>query len=106
MGLEVTRIYKNSHEDTLRVDTIYWTRTTSTLNIGTGLSTYARQLNTLNMVASIVVNRVVANIEVITNANTIDGSGPPYNYQFVRWTRSNGIINGDMSDLPVIGDTV
>ena len=106
MGLEVVRIYKNAAEDTLRVDKITWVPTGNTLNTGIAQRTYARRLYSTTMLMSNIVDRTVAIIEVITNADEIDTAGPPYNYRFVNWNRSSGVVRGDMTDLPVITDNV
>jgi hypothetical protein len=105
MGLEVTRIYKNATEDTLRVDKIQWTPTSNTLNTGTAMRTYSRRVYTSKLFQSNITDREVAIIQIITNADVIDTSSP-LNYQSVQWSRRAGTIEGNMSDLPIITNDV
>ena len=103
MGLEVIRIYKNAAEDTLRVDTITWTSTMNTAIVGVAAKTYRRHISINKILSSGIVDRTVAIIDISTNADIIDPSG---NYTYVRWNTTNETIQGDMSDLPIITDTV
>jgi hypothetical protein len=98
MSLEVTRVCKNADGDPIRIDNIIMEATGSSLSIDKSKITYMRRLTTELVVSS--GSRVVDDIQLITTADTIDGSG----FSFVRWTDRN--IYCGMSDLPGLGDTV
>jgi hypothetical protein len=102
-NLEVTRLYKNASDDTLRIDTIYMERTTNSFNSGIGASTYYRRLSTTFVVQSNISDRDVAYIQLITTADEIDTTY----YDYVRWNTNRAHpINCNMSDLPNVGDTL
>jgi len=103
MPLQVIRTYKNGAGTTLRVDTIHWNATQNTSVVGINARTYRRVVQINKILNSGVADRDVAAIEIETDADTI---GAPGNYTTVQWTRSNETIIGDMSDLPIITDTV
>lgn len=105
MALPVTRIYKNAADDTLRVDTISMESTSNQLTSGINPRTYARMITTSRLHETGAA-RIVAGIQIITTADTIETvSG---DYTSVTWTNINAgtSIICDMSDLPGIGDTV
>jgi len=104
MKLEVTRIYKNSATDIIRVDTIYMQPTTNQLTSGVNARTFYRDLSTSKLHEP--ADRVVASIQLITSADTVETATG--NYLTATWTgRNAGVpILCDMSDLPRVGNTV
>jgi hypothetical protein len=96
--LEAIRICKNTDGDPVRIDSIIMEPTANNLALDKSKITYMRNLTTQLVVS--YGSRVVTSIEIVTTADTVDGSG----YSFVRWTPRN--IYCDMSDLPGVGDTV
>lgn len=106
--LEFSRIYKNSTEDTIRIDTIRMTPTQMPSTVAMNASferTYARTVEKA-IVLGATSDRVVASVEIITDADQYEAPGSgAVNYNWVAWTRLNN-LRCNMSDLPQIGDTV
>lgn len=98
MALEVTRVCKNVDGDPIRIDNIIMESTGNSLSLDKSKITYMRRLSTDLIVSSGA--RVVDDIQLITTADVIDGSG----FSFVSWSTRN--IYCDMSDLPGLGDSV
>jgi len=103
-GSSITRIYKNVTGDILRVDTIFMNATTDPISSGVSSKTFRRILNT--QLHHGPANRVVTEIEIYTDADTIETATG--NYTYVAWTGGNAGTDYrcNMSDLPVVGDTV
>jgi hypothetical protein len=104
MAHTCSRIYKNSSEDTIRVDTMYLEATRDVIMSGVSQKTYARRIEKLLLCES--ADRVVTSIQIVTDADTVetgDVSGP-LNYPYCSWSSTGAICN--MSDLPIIGDSV
>jgi len=102
---DVTRVYKNAAEDIIRVDTMIMEPTTNVLTTGVSARTFRRRLKT-ELRASLAAGRVVATIDVYTNADTVElATG---NYTYVQWSNGNAdtAYRCNMSDLPAVGDTV
>jgi hypothetical protein len=79
--------------------------TTNALTNGVAAKTYARRI-THSYLHETGAARVVAGIQIVTSADTIETvSG---DYTFAEWTTINAgqTVRCDMSDLPGIGDTV
>jgi len=105
MALPVVRIYKNAAADVLRVDTISMEATTNQLTSGVSPKTYTRRIS-ISRLHETSSARVVAGIQIITTADTIETvSG---DYTNVQWTTINAgqTVICNMSDLPGIGDSV
>lgn len=98
--LEVTRIYKNSDGDSLRIDHLVMICTTNSLIEDKSKFTYARKLKTENVLEA--SNRVIASISVVTSADTWDDSSGDYTW--VKWSDRNIICQ--MTDLPGVGDEI
>ena len=98
--LELTRTYKNTDEDILRVDSIMMLPTTSGMMPPFQNQTYARNLNTRLVLGA--TSREVSSIEISTSADEYEDSSG--DYLWVGWS-SRG-IRCDMSDLPGVGDDV
>jgi len=105
MALPVIRIYKNTAEDTLRVDTISMEATSNALTTGVNAKTYRRRLS-VSYLHETGAARTVAGIQIISTADTFETVSGDYTY--VEWTGINNDtpVRCDMSDLPGIGDTV
>lgn len=104
--MEVTRIYKNSSDESIRIDSISMRQTTNSLVFYPEQITYSRKLSTEKIYES--TDRVVTEIVVITDADSLDyNPSVPNNYNWVKWTSVgvNGVLC-NMSDLPQLGDTV
>jgi hypothetical protein len=100
----ITRIYKNAAGNTLRVDTINLTPTTTPLTTGVSAKTFKRELRIEYRHED--ADRVVSVIELYTTADNVeDVTG---NYKYAEWTTGNADQGKrcDMSDLPEVGDTV
>ena len=105
MALPVTRTYTNAAADILRVDTISMEATSNQLTTGTAAKTYTRRIST-SLLHETGAARLVAGIQIITSADTIEiVSG---DYKYVEWTTINNgvVVRCNMSDLPGIGGTV
>ena len=99
--LYVTRTYKNSAFETLRIDRITLTATTPSNAYAVLTSrTYKRNVETEKVL--IASNRTVANIVVEGNFDTIESVTGDYEY--CDWT--SPVAKCGMSDLPGVGDTV
>jgi hypothetical protein len=98
MSLEVTRVYKDADGNPLRIDTMTMEARGTPLSMDKDKITYIRRLSTELIVSTGA--RTVSDIQLITTADIIDGSG----FSFVRWTARN--IYCGMSDLPGLGETV
>jgi hypothetical protein len=100
----MSRIYKNSEDETIRVDTIYLEATRDVIMSGVAQRTYARRVEKLLLFES--SNRVVDVIQLVTDADVINSGevSGPLNYPSCSWTATGATCG--MSDLPVIGDTV
>lgn len=103
--LEVTRVYMNSSDEVLRIDTIFMEPARNGIAgyVPLTSSTYRRIVEINKLYES--TNRVVASITVTTDADNIDfdpsGSN---NYLWCSWDAPP--VRCNMSDLPRIGDTV
>ena len=100
--MELTRVYKNSSGDSLRIDTIYMEPKTNALTSGVLPKTYTRRVATTLIYEA--ADRTVDSIQIITDADTVDASA----YTFVEWTNCNAGqgVYCDLSDLPGLSDTV
>jgi hypothetical protein len=98
--MELTRIYRNSNEDELRVDTIIMERRSNTISKNFQNHTFQRNLKTQFYFGP--ADRVVADIQVIGDFTSIEQSSG--NFMYAEWASPPGTC--DMSDLPIIGDTV
>ena len=105
MPYSVIRVYTNAAGDTLRTDTIYLRATSNQLTTGVNPKTFYRELST-TITHETGAARVVAGIQVTTNADTIETVTG--DYVLATWTAVNAGQNVicDMSDLPGIGDSV
>jgi hypothetical protein len=99
----VTRYYKNSSDEVLRIDTITFESTTNSLNKPITQTTYARKLSV--ELALGALDRTIATVSLLTDANNypfnVSGGN---NYEWVSW--DNPAFRCNMSDLPQIGETV
>lgn len=109
--MKVLRIYKNSSEDILRVDTINMLPTTSTTAVGAVDATYYKSFSKEVYVEG-SASRVVSSIMINTDADTWESiPSAAANYNWVEWTTENGKalarpVRCNMSNLPQIGDSV
>lgn len=104
MAHTCSRIYKNSSDETIRVDTIYLEATRDVIMSGVAQKTYRQRVEKLLVCES--ADRVVASIQLVTDADTVvagEVSGP-LNYPSCTWTATGA--TADMAGLPIIGDTV
>lgn len=102
--MELSRVYKNSSDDIIRIDTIYLRSTGSEQTTGPVRKTWIRTVDTSLVLES--SDRTVSSIQLVTDADTYDSSASgPQNYTWVSWSTHGG-VRCDMSDLPVIGETV
>jgi hypothetical protein len=99
----VTRYYKNSSDEVLRIDTITFESTTNSLNKPITQKTYARKVSVELAIGAL--DRTVATIHLLTDANNypfnVSGGN---NYEWVSW--DDPAFRCNMSDLPQIGETV
>ena len=106
--MEVTRIYKNSSEETLRIDSIIMKKTVSPNSYFVDQSnvTYKQEMVTNKIYESL--DRVVADINIITDADEIVDYNPSVanNFNLVRWNVGLGYAVCNMSHLPQLGDTI
>lgn len=98
--MQVTRIYRNSAEYDLRIDSINMVRKQNTIASEASTHTFTRRLTTNNIYSTATSDRTVAEIEVIGDFDTIEGSS----YAWAKWTSPQATVN--MTDLPVVGDSV
>jgi len=105
--MKLLRVYKNSSDDILRIDTINMLSTTSTTAVGAVETTYYRSL-TKELYIEGSASRVVASVLLNTDADTWESlPSAAANYNWVEWTVDGGNnIRCNMSDLPQIGDSV
>ena len=92
--LTVTRIYKNSDGETLRIDSIMMVPTTNGLQESFQRQTYARKLSTQKIMGP--TDRVVAAIELNSTATTYETDSG--NYLWAAW--SSPYAKCEMTDLP------
>ena len=114
--MEITRIYYNGSNATLRIDTVSVEISPPVykdLRIGNDKGLQMRvgpqELKiTLDVTsASLAGSRLVSNIEVIGEFDDYDDAGAPYNIKWASKTLKNGqVVRFDMSNLPVIGSAV
>lgn len=103
--MEITRMYKNSADETIRIDSIQMVPSFGSISRIPSEHTYRRELRKDLVFTS--VDRVVDVIEIITDADSSDFNPSTINnYAYVEWTERNPTVRCNMSDLPVIGDTV
>ena len=103
--MEVTRVYKNTSDETLRVDTILMHSKYNNWQKPDAQITYQRSVTTSLVAES--TDRVIASVEIVTDADVIDFNPSTTNdYTYVEWTKRNRTIRCNMSDLPGVGDTV
>lgn len=107
MSLEITRIYKNSSDEELRIDTIIMEQNMNTMSFierKKAAMTYKRRVTktTLNTTAT----RTVASIELIGTYDSCETSSNDFLYAI--WNDASGseMIRCNMSDLPGVGDSV
>lgn len=100
MGLELSRIYKNASDETLRIDSIYMESTTNQLTSGTRRRTYQRRIQTNKVLGP--ASRTVDSIELLTNADTYEASSGSFTW--VAW--DSPPCECGMSDLPIVGSDV
>ena len=98
--LEITRIYRNSSGDEVRIDTIIMVRKRNVIVDGVSTPTFRRELKTTLLHRP--ADRVVSTLEVIGSYDSIDTSTGDYTW--ATWDSPSARAN--MSDLPGIGDTV
>ena len=104
--MNVTRIYKNSADETLRIDSIIMIRTAAPPNVYPETMTYRRSLQT-NLVFT-GIDRTVASIELLGDYDSSDFNPSIANsYSWVAWSTfgENG-VRCNMSDLPQVGESV
>ena len=103
--LEISRIYKNSTDDTIRIDSITMIPTTSVLATGAAQRTYRRNVKT-EVILEDSGDRQVYVISIVTSADSWESAvSAPANYNWVAWSGYGG-VRCNMSDLPQIGDLV
>jgi hypothetical protein len=99
----VTRYYKNSSDETLRIDEITFESTTNSLNKPIAQQTFARKVSVQKVLEAL--DRTVSTIALLTDADNypfnVSGGN---NYEWVSW--NNPAFRCNMSDLPQIGETV
>ena len=98
--MELTRQYKNAAGDDIRIDVIQMRRKGNTIASAANTHTFIRDLKVRPIYNTSVSDRVVAEIEVIGDFTTMDGSG----FAWASW--ESPAAKADMSDLPAVGDTV
>lgn len=102
---EVTRIYRNSANNDLRIDTLYLSQKMDNIVVGANSSTksghvYQRELSVIKMYKD--TDRVVDSIELIGSFDYVEPSSG--NFLYATWESPSAQL--DMSDLPGLGDTV
>jgi hypothetical protein len=98
---QLTRVYRNSSDEDLRIDTITAVPRFDNFVIGpTGGQTYLREKSTILIYGS--ANRTVSEIQVIGDFSSAETSSG--NFIWVSWNKPS--IDMDLSDLPFIGDEV
>jgi hypothetical protein len=101
---QVSRVYKNSTEDIIRVDTISMLPTGTPKNLGVTQGTFYRSVKTERYYEG-GVSRTVNAILLVTSADSVDYDvSAAANYNWAEWTTEK--VRCNMSDLPQIGDTV
>ena len=98
--LEIIRYYKNNGNDTLRVDTIHMERTNDPIARVMTEQTYARRLRVTQHHGP--ADRVIKTISMVGNYDTTETSSG--NFLWATWTSPSAQV--DMSDLPVVTDTL
>ena len=115
--MEITRVYYNGSNETLRVDTItipiksHPVMTPSQLAGDQGLRMLIGPQRIVTTImgshASLAGSRDVSNIELIGEYDDWDKTGAPYNMRWATKTLGNGqVVRFNMSELPGIGDEV
>lgn len=112
--MQITRLYNDSSGNLLRIDyidievspPIY-----KDLRLGNDPGLMMRVgpqiVKTKIMGGNISGGRVVATIEISGDFSAWDTSGPDYNITWATYTLGNNqVVRFDMSNLPVVGDTV
>ena len=114
--MEITRIYYNASNATLRIDTVnveVRQKTYEDLRLGNDpglqMNVCCQKVETILKVSStsLAGSRQVSNIEIIGDFDDYDDTGPSYNITWASKTLKNGqVARADMSNLPKIGDAV
>jgi hypothetical protein len=103
--LEATRIYKNASDEEIRIDTITLLAKRDNICIGAmgdmqSGHTYSRNVNITRLYSS--ADRVVASIILMGSFDSVETSSG--SFLLASWI--SPATDLDMSDLPVVGDTV
>lgn len=98
---QLTRLYRNSDDEDLRIDKINAVPRFDNLITGsTGGQTYLREKTTTLIYGS--SNRTVSEIQVIGDFDSVETSSG--NFVWVSWDKPS--IDMDLSDLPFVGDEI
>ena len=98
--MEIVRQYKNASEEDLRIDEIQMTRKNNPISKDKNYHVFNRRLKTRMVYGA--TDRVVAKIEIIGDFSSIETSSS--NYTWAKWTSPEATC--DMSDLPIVTDTI
>lgn len=103
--MEVIREYINSSDKSIRMDTIQMVPAFGDGSRILSEQTYKRQIKTQLLYPD--SDRVVDSINIYTDADTsdFDPSGAN-NYSYVEWTNRSKTVRCNMTDLPIIGESV
>lgn len=112
--MRITRLYNDSSDNLLRIDYIDVELSPPTykdLRAGNDPGLMMRigpqRVKTKIIGGNISGGRVVSTIEISGDFDTWDTSGPNYNTTWATLTLGSGqVVRFDMSNLPVVGDTV
>ena len=114
--MNIIRIYYNAANETLRVDRVtisvkppVYKELRAGNDPGLQMLLGPQVLRTIPMgsSASLAGSRAVANIEITGDYDDWDQTGPAYNITWATKTLGNAqVVRFDMSNLPVIGDTI
>ena len=104
---EITRIYKNSDDEELRVDTIKMVpkyNTMAFIEPKINIIPYKRELN--KTILNTTITRTISSIEIIGDYDSCETDSNDYLYAI--WNNNSGteMIRCNMSDLPGVGDSV
>jgi thiamine pyrophosphokinase len=99
--LQLTRFYKNTDGADLRVDTITLTEKYDNICVGAnGGRVWVREVKKMNMYSA--TDREIATIEVFGDFDSVETSTG--SFIWASWNRPS--VDLDMSDLPVVGETI
>lgn len=99
--LTITRLYKNTDGETLRIDNLVMQPNFNKNNSSYSDTTYYRELQSQNILEA--TDRDVASVSLVTEADTFETSSG--NYLWAKWSK-HPLCQCDMSDLPRVGDTI